>query len=229
MERFTSLEANYSFLAKYYDELLGDKEAYLSYLPYVKKKGKVLELASGNGDFALLLKENDYDIIASDISKEMKEVAINKGYSGQYLILDMRDFILEEKFETIVCINDSFNYLKPEELDSYFDNIAKHLKEKGEFIFDSHHPLRLKEFENEYIEEGQLSEINYQWTIVSDTINKTLSENFVFFSDSGTYLEQHLQYVYEIEEIKEVASKYFDLEFVEIFEAEKILIRGIKK
>ena len=63
----------YEYLAKYYDYLLGDEEAFDFWLEYINAKDyhTVLELASGSGVLAGILKKQGKEVTASDISKEM--------------------------------------------------------------------------------------------------------------------------------------------------------------
>lgn len=159
----------YEYLAKYYDYLLGDEDAFDFWLEYINAKDyhTVLELASGSGVLAGILKKQGKEVTASDISKEMKEVATNN-FDGEYLILNMIDFDLHKKYDLILCVCDSINYLYEEELEQMFKSVYKHLNDGGRFIFDMHNPKRLKEFDEEYIEEGQIDEnVYYQWTINS--------------------------------------------------------------
>lgn len=133
---------NYSVLAKYYDSLLQDEDSLYLWLEYINKytKGKdVLELASGSGVMANLLKKEGFNVIASDISKDMQEVA-KTNFDGEYLIIDMTNFHLNKKFDLILCMVDSINYLSDyNQIKSMFLNVYEHLKEGGVFIFDMHH------------------------------------------------------------------------------------------
>ncbi len=65
--------SNYEMLAQYYDELLQDEEALSLWLKYIEEEKfkTVLELASGSGVMAGILKNKGYDVTASDISAEM--------------------------------------------------------------------------------------------------------------------------------------------------------------
>ena len=55
--------SNYEVLARYYDELLQDEEALSLWLEYIEEKEfkTVLELASGSGVMAGILKRKGYD------------------------------------------------------------------------------------------------------------------------------------------------------------------------
>lgn len=222
----------YEYLAKYYDYLLGDEEAFDFWLEYINAKDyhTVLELASGSGVLAGILKKQGKDVTASDISKEMKEVATNN-FDGEYLILNMIDFDLHKKYDLILCVCDSINYLYEEELEQMFKSVYKHLNDGGRFIFDMHNPKRLEEFDEEYIEEGQIDEnVYYQWTINSDTFDRTVNEHFTFYTPEGMIQEQHTQNVFEPSVVKEkLESVGLEPEVVmDFIEDEKILFIGTK-
>lgn len=222
----------YEYLAKYYDYLLGDEEAFNFWLEYINAKDyhTVLELASGSGVLAGILKKQGKEVTASDISKEMKEVATNN-FDGEYLILNMIDFDLHKKYDLILCVCDSINYLYEEELEQMFKSVYKHLNDGGRFIFDMHNPKRLKEFDEEYIEEGQIDEnVYYQWTINSDTFDRTVNEHFTFYTPEGMIQEQHTQNVFEPSVVKEkLESVGFESTVVmDFIKDEKILFIGTK-
>ena len=222
----------YEYLAKYYDYLLGDEEAFDFWLEYINAKHyhTVLELASGSGVLAGILKKQGKEVTASDISKEMKEVATNN-FDGEYLILNMIDFDLHKKYDLILCVCDSINYLYEEELEQMFKSVYKHLNDGGRFIFDMHNPKRLEEFDEEYIEEGQIDEnVYYQWTINSDTFDRTVNEHFTFYTPEGMIQEQHTQNVFEPSVVKEkLESVGLESEVVmDFIEDEKILFIGTK-
>ncbi len=223
--------SNYQMLAQYYDELLQDEEALSLWLEYIESKpfSSVLELASGSGVLAGILKKKGYEVIASDISEEMKE-ASKDNFDGEYLILNMTDYDLKRRFDLILCIVDSINYLYEEELDSFFRCAYEHLNEKGRLIFDMHHPSRIEEFRDQYIEEGYVRDVPYQWTIMSDEFENTISEHFTFYTKEGMIQEHHTQNVFDPEMIREKMEEYFDVEMIMDFvEEEKILTVGYRK
>lgn len=222
----------YEYLAKYYDYLLGDEEAFNFWLEYINTKDyhTVLELASGSGVLAGILKKQGKEVTASDISKEMKKVATNI-FDGEYLILNMIDFDLHKKYDLILCVCDSINYLYEEELEQMFKSVYKHLNDGGRFIFDMHNPKRLKEFDEEYIEEGKIDEnVYYQWTINSDTFDRTVNEHFTFYTPEGMIQEQHTQNVFEVDDVKNKLENIgLESEVVmDFIEDEKILFIGTK-
>ncbi len=222
---------NYEMLAEYYDALLQDEEALSLWLKYIEEEpfSSVLELASGSGVMAGILKKKGYDITASDISEKMKEVSV-KNYDGEYLLLNMTDYHLNKKYDLILCICDSINYLYEEELDAFFRCAYEHLNKNGRLIFDMHHMDRLKEFEEQYIEEGYVCGVPYQWTIMSEPEDKEISEHFTFFTEGGMILENHNQNVFEPETVQMHMKDLFHVRVIEDFiENEKVLIVGYRK
>ncbi|MDO4197361.1 MAG: class I SAM-dependent methyltransferase [Erysipelotrichaceae bacterium] len=222
---------NYSILAKYYDELIQDVEALSLWLKYIEEKDfkTVLELASGSGVLAGILKNKGYDVTASDISEDMKNVS-KDNFDGEYLLLNMIDYHLGRKYDLVLCICDSINYLETDELDSFFRCAYEHLNEKGRLIFDMHHPARIDEFEDEYVEEGYVLNTPYQWTILSDKTDKTVMEHFTFYTKEAMIQEHHTQNVFDVNDIKDKMSRYFNVRVIEDFvEDEKILVIGERK
>lgn len=232
MERLTNRNIKaYDYLAKYYDAILSDEDAFSLWLKEIEseKFNTVLELASGSGIMAKILKNKGYNVIASDISDSMKIVA-KDNYDGEYLILDMRNYNLNQEFDLIICICDSINYLEEDELDDFFKCAYNHLKVNGRLIFDMHNVKRLDEFKEEYIEENSVEDIDYQWTILSDPIAKTINEHFTFYTDDGMIQEQHIQHVFEVNSVK---TKMNDVgfktkEMIDFVKDEKVLMIGRK-
>ena len=223
--------SNYAMLAKYYDKLLQDEEALSLWLKYIEEKPfkTVLELASGSGVMTKILKNKGYDVTASDISSEMKD-ASKSNFDGEYLILDMTNYKLDRKFDLILCICDSINYLYTDELDKFFRCAYEHLNDNGRIIFDMHSLKRLEEFKEEYIEEGYVDDLPYQWSISSDEIEKCIYEHFTFYTPDGMIQEHHMQNVFDIKSLTSKMDEYFTYEVIEDFvKDEKVLIVGYKK
>lgn len=233
MERFNNKITNaYDTLSKYYDALLSDEESLKLWINYFNKEkyNTVLELASGTGLMAKLLKNDGKCVIASDISKNMK-LASQHNFDGEYLILDMSNFNINKKFDLIICICDSFNYLSIDKIDSFFNSCFNHLNDGGRLIFDMHNIKRIEEFSDEYIEEGNVCGTNYQFTIVSDPIANIINENFAFYFDDQTINESHIQYVYDVSYIVDKMRNIgYNVETIDDFiKDEKVLLIGKKK
>ena len=221
---------NFSMLSRYYDELLLTDESFSLWMNYIEEEvfNSVLELASGSGMLAGVLKRRGYEVLASDISLEMKRAAKNN-YDGEYSILNMTDYNLNKKFDLIICICDSINYLETAELDSFIECAHKHLNENGRLIFDMHSMARLKEFKDEYIEEGFINETAYQWTIMADEYDNLIMQHFTFYTKDGMIQEHHTQNVFEVEDVLGKMRKHFNTRIIEDFvEDEKVLVIGKK-
>lgn len=200
--------ANYELLAYYYDSLLGDEEGFDIWLRYIEEKkfSSVLDLAAGSGLMSRILKDKGYDVVASDLSLEMKEVAKNN-FDGEYLIINMTDYHLDRRFDLITCLVDSINYLEEDELDAFFECAFEHLNEGGRLIFDMHHLSRMDEFADEYIEEGHIDDIDYQWTIQSDDFDNIINTHFTFYTKDGMIQENHTQHVFDVKMVEDKMKK----------------------
>lgn len=221
----------YDYLAYYYDLLLSDEESLSFWLKEIESEefNTCLELASGTGEMAKLLKEKGHEVLASDISESMKE-ASKLNFDGEYQIINMISYDLNKKFDLVLCICDSINYLNEDELDSFFKCAYNHLNDNGRLIFDMHHLERLNEFDEEYIEEGSIEDLNYQWTINADKFSKTLTEHFTFYTIDGMIQENHTQNVFNPKMIiSKLEETGFEVKYIEDFiPSEKSLLVGRK-
>ena len=197
----------YNYLYKYYDELLNDDE-YLNKL--IKHStslidgNKVLDMACGTGNASIILNKLGYNVQAFDISKTMIDYAKSKDNNINYYIDDMLTFKLKDKVDLVICYMDSLNYLSSlNDLEQVFNNVYNCLNNNGYFIFDYHSIQCLNRYKEEYIEEGIVLDTNYQWSIISD--NNMLLSTFVFYEEYNK-LEQHIQYIFDIELISNILS-----------------------
>lgn len=103
--------------------------------------GKLLDLACGEGSFALQMAQRGWSVTGIDQSEEMLRLARHRATEAnhhvEFLQQDMRSFSLPEKFDLITCWFDSLNYLlKIEDVQSAFARVYSALKPGGWFIFD---------------------------------------------------------------------------------------------
>jgi SAM-dependent methyltransferase len=101
----------------------------------------VLDLACGEGTFAVLMAQRGYHVTGVDLSPEMLRFASEKakeaGVEVRFIEQDMRDLKLDERFDLVTCWGDSLNYLlEYEDLRKTFANVAEVLNPDGLFIFD---------------------------------------------------------------------------------------------
>lgn len=217
----------YNVLAHYYDGLVKDDAATKQWVDLIDAhmQGKeLLELACGSGEITIALAKEGYVIDASDLSKMMIEEASKKSGAEKihFFVMDMREYHVEKKYDGVLCLCDSINYLcRSEDVAELIKNVHASLKEDGVFIFDMHSMDRLEEFKEEFYEEGIVNEHEYTWSIISD--DDRLYHNFIFYDENANVnQEQHIQRVYSPELMEEMLKEYFDFEIVTDFDQKGI-------
>ncbi len=117
-----------------YDE---EFKIYDKYLSKMKAK-KILELGCGSGNMAKLFIKNKYDYTGLDSSKEM--IALSKEFvpKGEFMLGDMRNLELEEKFDAVLVTGRTFTHMTTNH-DVMFalNSINEVLKFEGYLIFDN--------------------------------------------------------------------------------------------
>ncbi|WP_168194758.1 class I SAM-dependent DNA methyltransferase [Thermococcus aciditolerans] len=102
---------------------------------------RILDVACGEGTFAVEMAKRGFQTVGVDISSEMlkfaKEKAKKENVDVKFICQDMRSLDFDEEFDLVTCWFDSLNYLLTiEDLEKTFAGIYRALKEKGLFIFD---------------------------------------------------------------------------------------------
>ncbi len=101
----------------------------------------VLDVACGEGSFAVAMAKRGYEVVGVDQSPDMLQLARKsakrEGVKVEFVRSDMRSLALPRKFDLVTCWYDSLNYLlKPSELQQTFVRISNVLQRDGFFIFD---------------------------------------------------------------------------------------------
>jgi len=197
-------------LADVYDDLLQDLDAIESYRKFIKQhldQGEILELACGTGDLIQCLK-SEYQIEGLDIDEKMLNKAREKNPGFKFYHQSMLKLENTLKYDAIILFGDSLNYLLEEtEIKQLFQQVLQHLKPKGLFLFDMHSEQRLIEFKEEYIEEGLIQSIPYQWTIMS-LEDSMVHHHFAFYSKDSQFDEKTvIQRVYPCAMIKKLLNE----------------------
>lgn len=212
----------YSF-AQYYHELVFDEEVYFNYFNWVvqETKGKsILECACGPGYLSHLLAKNGYLVDALDIDKSMIDLAnlTNKHENANFYCQSMFDLSSFGLYDSIIIFLDSLNYCKNDsELRLFFSQVYNHLNQGGVLLFDMHHPNRLEEFLDEYIEEGMILGNYYQWSIQTTDENK-IHHNIVVYEDDSLSINRVEQTVFSIDVIESILNELsFDFERILYF------------
>jgi ubiquinone/menaquinone biosynthesis C-methylase UbiE len=134
----------YGKFARFYDKMRTDVpyETGAEYLFSIWRKlgitpKSVLDLGCGTGSASLILSERGFDVTGIDLSEAMIKIAKSKTKKVKFLVGDMRTLKLEKKFDVVVCLCDSLNYLlKESEIKETFKRVYGVLKKGGAFIFD---------------------------------------------------------------------------------------------
>lgn len=206
----------YEDFAQFYDTLMYDVD-YAKWHEYINQvlnrynvfPQKVLEMACGTGNFTKYLCEDGYEVTCFDTSDDMLSVAFDKLSMFKKLTIlsqNMIDFELNEKFDLVLSICDSINYITDyEDLINVFANVYKHLQENGVFIFDVNSVYKLKEIigNNTFVEDNE--EVFYVWENEFDD-NSNICEFYIsfFIKDNEMYRrfdEQHFERAYTSEQI----------------------------
>lgn len=136
---------SYAKLAKYYDlNTLSMFSPYVKSNPIINsilKKHKVrtiLDFTAGTGIQAVYL-SNYYNVAASDLSKEMIEIAKLRAKKErarlEFHTGDMR-YANFGKFDAVITIYNAIGHLSEEGFDKTLKNIRNNLKNNGIYIFD---------------------------------------------------------------------------------------------
>lgn len=137
-------EYNYKQLAEYYDIMeLSAYENYEKVNNFLDKLFKeynvksVLDMTCGTGAQTISLKKKGYDVVGSDISKDMLKFAESKSkeLGIKYYHGDIRISIFG-KFDAVIAIFNAIGHLSKKDFDKAVKNVNHNLKENGLFIFD---------------------------------------------------------------------------------------------
>lgn len=111
----------------------------------VRIGGPVLEVACGTGRIAIPIAQKGIEIVGLDISEgmlsEARKKAEQKSLQIEWVHADCREFDLKRKFKLIFIAFNSMQHLHDlPSLESFFDNVKKHLATDGLFIIDVFNP-----------------------------------------------------------------------------------------
>jgi len=214
-------EANYSFLAEYYDE-------YMSEVPYdewtklvlqqyrkLRKNApqNILELACGTAEISTRLMKKNFAVDAVDSSREMLNIAAEKENCPKLYNCEITAKITKKKYDLALLIFDSLNYLtKKSEVRQMFKNVYEMLIPKGLFIFDISTLKNSRENIDGFINIFDKKDVYFVHE--SDFLeNENIQEtHFTFFRKKGYQftkkVEIHRQKIYTVSEILDMSQKF---------------------
>jgi predicted TPR repeat methyltransferase len=133
--------AQYDFLAKFYDDVIGrnglpDYRIVSLMKKYAGKAGNVLELGCGTASNLVALSKN-YRVTGIDRSPQMLKIAKSKLPDSDFIEADITEFRSDFKYDAIICMYDTVNHLPEFDLwKKLFFNVSSNLSANGIFIFD---------------------------------------------------------------------------------------------
>ncbi|WRK54946.1 class I SAM-dependent methyltransferase [Coprobacillaceae bacterium CR2/5/TPMF4] len=163
---------SYENFAYYYDSLMDD-QFYQDYYQFINQHAKfksVLELGCGTGEIAILLAKDKKQVYATDLSKDMLEVARMKAMDANVDLLlgriDMTDFETNQAVDLVLCLCDSLNYvLSKKKVLKTFKNVYDSLKYNGAFIFDVNSLYKTDQILDNYLEEENDDDFYFKWAV----------------------------------------------------------------
>lgn len=178
--------------------------------------GDILELGCGTGRFSFLLEEKGYNVVGIDNSKDMIYIAGRNARARRsgcrFILQDMRVIEQEHKYNAVVSVCDSMNYLLEEfDLESVFEGVSKVLLPGGIFLFDMKTESFYKSLgDNVFTDENEMG--SYIWKNYYDETARDNSYELTFFIHKKKNLyvketEEHIQHVFTGDEIERCADK----------------------
>jgi len=135
-------EKAFEATAQYYDLLYSDKnyvkeaDFIQNCLTYYSSARTILELGCGTGSYTKIFSDKGYKVTGIDISAKMLEIARKKS-KATFLNLDMRNFLLSERFDCCLALFAVLGYVTSNsDVEKVFKNVRRHLNLNGLFIFD---------------------------------------------------------------------------------------------
>jgi len=216
----------YSKLACIYDEVMShvDYRKWAYFVERIIKRwqpqcSSLLDISCGTGNFLFHLNSKDIECVGFDMSFEMIKIAKEKNNSHNHKTSffqgDMVSVPLKKKFNVVVCLYDSINYLLDLKLwQQLFVRVADVLEKNGLFVFDICTKKNSIKYFNNFSERNGGK--NYEYLRESRYNRKDcIHENkflISFDSMAVNYIETHQQKIFSIKEIKDfIHSTEFNL------------------
>ncbi|GAB6098286.1 class I SAM-dependent methyltransferase [Halanaerocella petrolearia] len=130
----------YQQFSQYYDYIFPFKEPKLNFFKeLLSEEGRVLDVATGTGTYALALAKEGYQVTGIDLSQAMieqaKEKAAQDELEVEFQVADMREvdnLYSTSEFDLISCIGNSLVHLEGiEEITDVLNKMYKLLNENG--------------------------------------------------------------------------------------------------
>ncbi len=176
---------------------------------------KLLDIACGTCNNALLFNKEGIAVTGVDTSKEMLDVAKKKIKNKDIEVLN-QSFLkldLQKKFDAAICFDFSTGHiLNKEDFERFLINVYEHLENNAIFVFDIKPNQDYNRKFSKYSEFNKLGDYEYKWEIKEEKeessiikVSLTLRE----MTSEGIKEIQKSNYnrTYSTEEVKEIISK----------------------
>lgn len=199
---------SYENFAYYYDSLMDDQfyDDYYRFIIAHADFKSVLELGCGTGEMAIRLAKDNKEVYATDLSKDMLEVARLKALDKNINLLlgrvDMTDFKTDQAVDLILCLCDSINYvLSKKKVLQTFKNIYQSLKYNGTFIFDVNSIYKIDNILDGYLEEEDADDFYFKWAVKKTALGKVEHLVEIIDKENNEHIKElHHQQTYSINE-----------------------------
>jgi hypothetical protein len=130
----------------------------------------------------------------------------------------MSSLPIKAKFDAVICLYDSINYLLEQELLSKaFNGVAESLKKGGIYIFDICTIKNSRLFFSNHVLSEDFGDVSYERTCIFYHAERIQENSFNIKKGSESIYEKHLQKIYKISEIKNIIP-YDEFELLGIFD-----------
>ncbi|HKI78578.1 MAG TPA: class I SAM-dependent methyltransferase [Ignavibacteriaceae bacterium] len=162
---------------------------------YLNNNPRILELGSGNCQFAEYFIKKFPNYVATDISIDMLRRSKTKLIN---VCCDMTSLPFNSKFDMILSTFDSVNYLtSKKKLLLFLNESASLLKENGILTFDASMEGNSLKHINNPVRQGKIKDIEYVHRSIYDKSSRIHSNIFeIKFADGNTHKETHKQKIF---------------------------------
>jgi len=203
-------------IAKYYDLIMSpfDYQELVDCLDDLilssgGKRTNILDAGCGTSEELVYFRQLGYEVSGFDMSREMVKISGRKLPGSTFSAGNMKNFKSSRKYDNIISVFDTVNYLKkPRDLSSFFKCSNRALNEGGLLMFDFNSIYGLvNEWEGIKIEETEDFFISYDSEFDMDTLILECRMKFFVKEKDGrfvTFEETHHERGYSPTEIKEL-------------------------
>lgn len=166
---------------------------------------RVVDGGCGTGRIMEVLENHGYRCAGFDRSLGMVRIARSRTESVLWQG-DLRDLSLAGGWDAFLCVYDTIQYLKPDEIPLVFEDVYDRLRFGGLFIFDMITEHHARTAWGHYTEVEKADGFDWTRSTWYDRHSKQLHTKFeIHRKGQRSYREHHKQYVYTLDEMRSLA------------------------